>query len=43
MTFQIILTNWVHLVGFYLTTYFSFILFSILGIEDFTLLMDSSF
>jgi hypothetical protein len=36
MTFQIILTNWVHLVGFYLTTYFSFILFSILGIEDFT-------
>lgn len=36
MTFQIILTNWVHFVGFYLTTYLSFILFSILGIQDFT-------
>jgi hypothetical protein len=36
MTFQIILTNWVHLVGFYLTTYLSLILFKILGIEDFT-------
>lgn len=36
MTLQIILTNWVHLVGFYLSTYLSFILFRILGIEDFT-------
>jgi hypothetical protein len=36
MTLHIILTNWVHLVGFYLTTYLSFILFRILGIEDFT-------
>lgn len=36
MTIQIILTNWVHIVGFYLTTYGSFILFSVLGIGDFT-------
>lgn len=35
-TFHIILTNWIHLVGFYLTTYLSYMLFKILGFEDFT-------
>ncbi|SFO01476.1 hypothetical protein SAMN04488519_103109 [Algoriphagus ornithinivorans] len=35
MTFQIIFTNWVHLLGFYFTTYLSFILFSILRLEGF--------
>jgi hypothetical protein len=35
MTFQIILTNLVHLVGFYLSTYLSCILFKTLDLKDF--------
>jgi len=31
---QIIITNWIHVVGFLITTYFSLILFEILGIGD---------
>jgi len=31
---KIISTNWTHLVGFYLTTYLSFILFKIIGLGD---------
>jgi hypothetical protein len=30
---QIILTNWIHLVGFYIMTYLSLILFKLLGLE----------
>ncbi len=35
-TLKIISTNWVHLVGFYVTTYFSLILFNFLGLEGYT-------
>lgn len=31
--FKIILTNWIHLIGFYITTYLSLILFKIIGLE----------
>ncbi|GEM_PF-5406779 len=34
-TLKIISTNWVHLVGFYVTTYFSLILFNSLGLETY--------
>jgi len=30
---QVLSTNWIHLVGFYLTTYLSLILFKIIGLE----------
>ncbi len=33
-TFKIILTNWVHIVGFYVTTYFTLILFEALGLSN---------
>lgn len=32
-TLKIIATNWVHFVGFYVTTYFSLILFKLIGLE----------
>ncbi len=35
-TLKIISTNWVHLVGFYVTSYFSLILFKLLGLEGYT-------
>lgn len=35
-TLKIISTNWVHLVGFYVTTYFSMILFNAFGLETYT-------
>ncbi len=35
-TLKIISTNWVHLVGFYVTTLFSLILFSFFGLEGYT-------
>jgi hypothetical protein len=35
-TLKIISTNWIHLVGFYVTTYFSLILFNFLGLEGYT-------
>lgn len=35
-TLRIISTNWIHLVGFYVTTYFSMILFISLGLETYT-------
>lgn len=35
-TLGIISTNWIHLVGFYVTTYFSMILFNIIGLENYT-------
>lgn len=31
---KIIGTNWTHLLGFYLTTYLSFIIFKLIGLED---------
>ena len=37
LTFKIILTNWVHLVGFYLVTYLSIILFALFGFEGYTI------
>lgn len=33
-TLSILSTNWVHLVGFYITTYLSLIFFKLLGLED---------
>lgn len=35
-TLKIISTNWVHLVGFYVTTYFSMFIFNFLNLEGYT-------